>query len=63
MLIGDARRLIVFQCRYRVKTSKNGADFVHFVMPAQAPASQNGRSRAQCNRDGKSEWFAKNISI
>jgi len=27
-------------------TSKNGADFVHFVMPAQAPASQNGQSRA-----------------
>jgi hypothetical protein len=28
-------------------TSKNGADFVHFVMPAQAPASQNGQSRAK----------------
>jgi hypothetical protein len=27
-------------------TSKNGADFVHFVMPALAPASQNGQSRA-----------------
>jgi hypothetical protein len=27
-------------------TSKNGADFGHFVMPAQAPASQNGQSRA-----------------
>jgi hypothetical protein len=26
-------------------TSKNGADFVHFVMPALAPASQNGQSR------------------
>ncbi|HZF39722.1 MAG TPA: hypothetical protein VE715_12925, partial [Blastocatellia bacterium] len=35
----------IFQCRYRVMTSKNGADFVHFVMPAQAPASQNGQSR------------------
>jgi hypothetical protein len=28
-------------------TSKNGADFVHFVMPAQALALQNGQSRAQ----------------
>jgi hypothetical protein len=28
-------------------TSKNGADFVHFVMPALAPASQNGQSRAK----------------
>jgi hypothetical protein len=28
-------------------TSKNGADFVHFVTPAQAPASQNGQSRAK----------------
>jgi hypothetical protein len=37
----------IFQYRYRVMTSKNGADFVHFVMPAQAPASQNGQSRAQ----------------
>jgi len=29
-------------------TSKNGADFVHFVMPALAPASQNGQSRDEC---------------
>jgi len=28
-------------------TSKNGADFVHFVMQALAPASQNGQSRAE----------------
>jgi hypothetical protein len=27
-------------------TSKNAADFVHFVMPVHAPASQNGQSRA-----------------
>jgi len=33
-------------------TSKNGADFVHFVMPALAPASQNGQSRAK-ERDMK----------
>jgi hypothetical protein len=26
-------------------TSKNGADFVHVVMPALAPASQHGQSR------------------
>jgi len=26
-------------------TSKNGADFVQFVMQAQAPASQIGQSR------------------
>jgi len=38
--------LDIFQHRYRVMTSKNDADFVHFVMPAQAPASQNGQSRA-----------------
>src|SRR5882672_3875793 len=37
----------IFQWRYRVMTSKNGADFVHFVMPALAPASQNGQSRAE----------------
>src|SRR5215510_6653756 len=37
----------IFQCRYRVMTSKNGADFVHFVTPAQAPTSQNGQSRAK----------------
>jgi hypothetical protein len=30
-------------------TSKNGADFVHFVMQALAPASQNGQSRAKDN--------------
>src|SRR5882672_2386560 len=36
----------IFQWRYRVMTSKNGADFIHFVMPALAPASQNGQSRA-----------------
>src|SRR5262245_8165760 len=36
----------IFQCRYRVMTSKNGADYVNFVMPAIAPASQNGQSRA-----------------
>jgi hypothetical protein len=28
-------------------TSKNGAGFVQFVMPAQAPASQIGQSRAK----------------
>jgi hypothetical protein len=28
-------------------TSKNDADFVHFVTPALAPASRNGQSRAQ----------------
>jgi len=28
-------------------TSINGADFVHFVMQALAPASQNGQSRAE----------------
>jgi len=28
-------------------TSKNGADFVHYVMQAQAPASHNGQSRAK----------------
>jgi hypothetical protein len=36
-------------------TSKNGDDLVHFVMPAIAPASQNKQSRAQRDRDGKSE--------
>jgi hypothetical protein len=37
----------IFQYRYLVMTSKNGADFVHFVMPALAPASQNGQSRVK----------------
>jgi len=36
----------IFQCRYHVMTSKNGADFVQFVTPALAPASQIGQSRA-----------------
>jgi len=31
-------------------TSKNGADFVLFAKPAQAPASQKGQSRAEQNR-------------
>jgi len=38
--------LDIFQCHYRGTTSKNGADFVHYVMPAFAPASHNGQSRA-----------------
>src|SRR5262245_9226995 len=29
----------------------NGADFVRFVMPAQAPASQNGQSRAEFSEE------------
>jgi hypothetical protein len=39
--------LDVFQRHNLVMTSKNAADFVHFVMPEQAPASQNGQSRAK----------------
>src|SRR5215470_8854957 len=39
--------LDIFQRYYRVMTSKNGADFVQFVMQAQAPASQIGQSRAK----------------
>jgi hypothetical protein len=42
-----SRRLIFFNVITRVMTAKNGADFVHFVTPAQAPASQNGQSRAK----------------
>jgi len=37
----------IFQRHYRVMTSKNGADVVHLVAPAQAPASQDGQRRAQ----------------
>src|SRR5262245_50740753 len=42
-LSGNVRRLIFFQCHYRVMTLKNGADFDHPV----APASQNGQSRTE----------------
>jgi hypothetical protein len=42
----DRKALEVFQRHYLVMTSKNAADFVHFVMPEQAPASQNGQNRA-----------------
>jgi len=40
-----ASALDIFQSHYQVMTLKNGADFVRFVMQAQAPASQNGQSR------------------
>src|SRR5882672_11828985 len=54
----------IFQRHYRVMTSKNGADFVHFVMPAQAPASQNGQSRDKKPKvDNSSQFTAEARSI
>jgi hypothetical protein len=35
-------------------TSKNGADFAHFVMPAFAPALQNAQSRA---KESRKTWW------
>jgi len=53
---------IIFGLVNRVMTSKNGADFVHFVMPAQAPASQNGQSRAEISRSSRYSPLSKPFS-